>query len=223
VPNLDATLTTGGRDPELSSQLSDGLDEHNKAATGHSEQLGLSVKVTAADGSLIAGLAGWTWAECAGIEMVWVHPDHRKDGWGAKLIEAAEAEARRRGCTDISVSSFTFQAPRFYQRLGYKVTGERLGFPGGARDVIMWKSLVGRLPVELAVVVDYDDGSGRAVQEREMAAVLEHGGRVERRLLAADGRSEVQVIWFPDRAAYDGFRADSARSAGPSTARFIEV
>jgi len=53
----------------------------------------------------------------------------------------AEVEARRRGCDRIAVSSFTFQAPGFYQRHGYVETGRTRGIPGGNEDVHMFKSL----------------------------------------------------------------------------------
>ncbi|GAA3801334.1 GNAT family N-acetyltransferase [Streptomyces chiangmaiensis] len=60
---------------------------------------------------------------------------------GGKLLLPAEEEARRRGCDRACVSSFTFQAPVFYQRHGYVETGRTLGIPGGAQDVRMCKKL----------------------------------------------------------------------------------
>jgi GNAT superfamily N-acetyltransferase len=211
-PVLDdsVNLQVGGRDPELSARLSDELDAVNLAATGADDQAGLTVKVTNAEGDLIAGLAGWTWGGCAGIEMVWVHAAHRKDGWGSRLIAAAEAEVRRRGCTEVSVTSFTFQAPGFYQRLGYVVTGQRLGIPGGAADMIMWKSLVDAKPVELVAVLDYDD-RGRSFADTFAGLVTRHRGRTERRLTGGAGNAgtaDVFLIWFPDRDAYDAFCVD---------------
>jgi GNAT superfamily N-acetyltransferase len=73
--------------------------------------------------------------------MLWVHPDHRKDGWGGNILAAAEEEARQRGCDRARVSSFTFQAPGFYQKHGYAETGRTPGIPGGAEDVHMFKRL----------------------------------------------------------------------------------
>ncbi len=52
-----------------------------------------------------------------------------------------EAEAVRRGCDRVAVSSFTFQAPGFYQRHGYVETGRMLGIPDGHEDVHMFKRL----------------------------------------------------------------------------------
>lgn len=138
-----AVLSVGDRDAELAEVLEKGLDEHNFAATGTSErdQGSFSVKVSRADGEIVGGLTAWTWAGLCGISLLWVNRDHRKDGWGAKILAAAEREARRRGCDRVCVSSFTFQAPGFYQRYGYVETGRTLGIPGGGEDVHMFKRL----------------------------------------------------------------------------------
>ncbi len=89
----------------------------------------LTLKAHDADGRLVAGLSGWTWGTCAAISMVWVREDQRGEGWGTRLMAAAEDEARNRGCERAAVSSFTFQAPGFYQRLGYVETGRTVGIP----------------------------------------------------------------------------------------------
>jgi GNAT superfamily N-acetyltransferase len=138
-----AEVHVGHRDPELSALLSDGLDEVNFAATGTSaaDQTSLTVKVVDESGELVGGLAGWTWAGLFGIEMLWVRARSRAEGWGGRILRAAEDEAGRRGCDRACVSSFTFQAPGFYQRHGYVETGRTLGIPGGAADVHMFKEL----------------------------------------------------------------------------------
>lgn len=90
----------------------------------------------------MAGLSGWTWGTCAGIAMVWVHEDSRNAGWGGLMLDAAEDVARERGCRQILVSSFTFQAPAFYERHGYIEIGRSEGLPvEGAADVHLVKRL----------------------------------------------------------------------------------
>lgn len=107
-------------DAALAAELSRALTAHNMAATGVQEERTFSVKIDGEDGDLVAGLTGWTWGECAGIDLVWVRDDRRGAGLGAHLLLAAEAVAAGRGCNRIFVSSFTFQAPRFYERHGYR-------------------------------------------------------------------------------------------------------
>jgi GNAT superfamily N-acetyltransferase len=125
------TLTTGERDSELNDRLTEELVAFNTAATGASERGTFSVKVADEAGELVGGLAAWTWGGLCGIELLWVRDDSRKDGWGSKILLAAEVEARQRGCDRVAVSSFTFPAPGFYQRHGYVERGRTLGIPGG--------------------------------------------------------------------------------------------
>ena len=75
-------LLVGDADTELKAVLSAGLEAYNTAAIDAGEQRELSVKVVAEDGSVVAGLAGWTWGTCAGISLVWVREDARRQGWG---------------------------------------------------------------------------------------------------------------------------------------------
>ncbi|MGA5065840.1 GNAT family N-acetyltransferase [Streptomyces exfoliatus] len=138
-----AALSVGHGDAALAKLLEQGLDAFNFAATGTTaeDQGELSVKAVDENGDLIGGLTGWTWSGLFGIDMLWVREGSRKDGWGSRLLRAAEDEARRRGCDRATVSSFTFQAPDFYRRHGYVETGRVLGIPGGAEDVHFHKSL----------------------------------------------------------------------------------
>jgi GNAT superfamily N-acetyltransferase len=135
-------LTVGGGDPELDSRLNAELTAYNYAASGVTDQRELTVQVTDESGQLVAGLSGWTWGTCAGIAMLWVREDSRKAGWGALMLDAAERMARKRGARQVIVSSFTFQAPAFYQRHGYVETGRTENLPvEGAADVHFVKSL----------------------------------------------------------------------------------
>jgi ribosomal protein S18 acetylase RimI-like enzyme len=75
--------------------------------------------------------------------MVWVAEAYRGDGWGRRLIAAAEQVATARGCVQMLVSSFTFQAPDFYRRLGYAQFARSEGLPvDGRADVHFRKRLI---------------------------------------------------------------------------------
>lgn len=122
-------LSTGEADKDLEAVLDAGLDEYNHRVTGISDERPLSVRAEGGDGALIGGLRGWTWGVSAGVSMVWIREDHRGAGVGRLLMGAAESEAISRGCSRITVSSFTFQAPEFYRRLGYEETGRSFNAP----------------------------------------------------------------------------------------------
>lgn len=88
---------------------------------------------------IVAGTAGWTWADACEITQVWVSEGHRGKGFGKKLLEAAEKEAVRKDCETVLVRSYIFQAPQFYQKHGYKVEYVLNDFPKGYSYFILLK------------------------------------------------------------------------------------
>ncbi|WP_330295074.1 GNAT family N-acetyltransferase [Streptomyces sp. NBC_00503] len=140
------SLTVGGGDTELNDRLTEALIAFNSAATGAPDRGTFSIKVTDEAGGLVGGLTARTWGGLCDIDLLWVREESRKDGWGSRILLAAETEARRRGCDRLSVSSFTFQAPDFYRRHGYAETGRTPGVPGGHAVVHLFKSLTGAMP-----------------------------------------------------------------------------
>jgi GNAT superfamily N-acetyltransferase len=101
--------------------LEDRLYEYNVEKTGTDDGQWLAIFLRDAQQIIYAGLEGWTWCGSCYIRTVWVHKDLRGQGIGTKLLQTAEQEARRRGCQQMTLSSFSFQAPGFYQKLGYEV------------------------------------------------------------------------------------------------------
>lgn len=83
------------------------------------------IVVTAYDdaGQALAGLFGETRFSWLKISIMAVRSDLRRRGLGRALVQHAEAEARRRGCRYAFVDTMSYQAPEFYQRLGYGVAG----------------------------------------------------------------------------------------------------
>jgi len=136
-------IDVGGGRPELDQRLSDELDRVNATATpGVAPARELTVRVLDADGELAAGLSGWTWGVAAGIGMTWVREASRGDGLGSRLLAEFESEARSRGATHVFVTSFTFQAPGFYERHGYREISRWEGVPTeGSADVHLRKDL----------------------------------------------------------------------------------
>jgi GNAT superfamily N-acetyltransferase len=133
-PMSGVTTTIGKGDAALDQRLSDELDRFNVSATPDvAPAAELTVRMEE-DGDLVAGVSGWTWGRAAGIGMTWVRPEKRGTGIGARLLSAFEDEARDRGCTHVFVTSFTFQAPGFYQRLGYEEIFRWESVPTPGRD-----------------------------------------------------------------------------------------
>jgi GNAT superfamily N-acetyltransferase len=144
APYPDALrVVVGEGDPALDRRLSDELDAVNAAATpGVDPARELTVQALGADGDLAGGLSGWTWGVAAGIGLTWVRAQDRGAGLGGRLLTEFEAQARERGCTHVFVTSFTFQAPGFYTRHGYREIFRWDGVPTpGLADVHLRKDL----------------------------------------------------------------------------------
>ena len=84
----------------------------------------------------LADALGWMY-----ITLLWVSDDLRGQGFGVKLMKAAEKEARRRGIKRAWVDTFSFQARSFYEKLGYEEFGT-LDYPPLHKRHFMRKVLV---------------------------------------------------------------------------------
>ncbi len=132
-------VRVGGADAELDQLLDAELDRFNAAATPEvpaAEELTVRVEH---EGRVVAGVSGWTWGQAAGIGMVWVEESVRGSGVGTSAMTAFEDEARRRGCTHVFVTSFTFQAPGFYESSGYQEIFRWEGVPTLGRDDVHFR------------------------------------------------------------------------------------
>lgn len=126
---------------ELSNFLGDQLYLFNAEKTGIADGELLWASVTNDAGTLIAGIAGHTWGGCCEIGRLWVHAAERGKGLGASLMAAAEREAVRRGCTQIVLSTHSFQAPAFYEKLGFARLAAVPDYPRGHEHIIYLKQL----------------------------------------------------------------------------------
>ena len=97
--------------------------------------------VLTSDAGIIGGLIGRTAYDWAVIELLYVPTDMRGIGTGQSLVTRAEELARDRGCVGIWLDSFGFQAPGFYQRLGYEIFGELPENPRGQSRYFLRKLL----------------------------------------------------------------------------------
>jgi len=121
--------------------LDERLYEFNAAASGVHDGRWLAIFVREDDGTIVAGMHGWTWGGTGFVQAIWVHEKLRGRGLGARVLAAAEAEAVRRGCHQMHLDTHGYQAPGFYRRLGYDVIGELPGWPGDNVRIFLRKRL----------------------------------------------------------------------------------
>jgi GNAT superfamily N-acetyltransferase len=121
--------------------LEDRLYEYNVEQTGVDNGQWLAIFVRDDQQTIHAGVEGWTWCGSCYLRHIWVHQDLRGQGVGTKLLQAAEQEAIKRGCQHIVLESFSFQAPGFYQKLGFEVFAVLEDHPHGHRNYYLRKRL----------------------------------------------------------------------------------
>lgn len=115
--------------PKDIRSLEDSLYAYNCEQTGTDDGKWLSIFVRDDAGEIAAGLHGWTWCGTGKVERLWIRKDLRRQGYGQRLMAAAEQEARARGCHQLFVDTFSFQAPLFYKKLGFEVIDVVENFP----------------------------------------------------------------------------------------------
>jgi ribosomal protein S18 acetylase RimI-like enzyme len=93
------------------------------------------------DGQLVGGCHGGTWGGTCELQSLWVEPAHRHGGLGRGLLALAEREAQERGCHQVVLFTHQFQAPGFYEGLGYRVVGRVDDYPSGTAALWFRKPL----------------------------------------------------------------------------------
>jgi len=121
--------TSAGVDDALHEQLVAGLGAALPQEVQGFDRTPLAITLRTSSGRLIGGLSGHTLWGWLSIEMLWVDPAARGAGHGRRLIAAAEQEALRRGCHHARVDTYSFQAPWFYERCGYRRVATLEDFP----------------------------------------------------------------------------------------------
>jgi predicted N-acetyltransferase YhbS len=117
------------RDEQTLDALISGVRSYNFEKAGPETSKPLSVICRDECGSLIGGIAGKTIYRQFLIDVLWVDKGWRRTGLGRKLMEMAEIEARARGCLAAQVDTLSFQAPGFYEKLGFETIGKVSGIP----------------------------------------------------------------------------------------------
>jgi ribosomal protein S18 acetylase RimI-like enzyme len=122
----------GGLKPKDKAVVKNGLLSHHlkSGRQRKTETFNIILKNKSDDlvGAIVVTLL-WNGME---INSLWVEESLRGKGWGRKLHKAAENEGLKRGATISYTNTFPWQAPKFYEKLGYKLYGKLEGFPEGS-------------------------------------------------------------------------------------------
>jgi ribosomal protein S18 acetylase RimI-like enzyme len=105
------------------------IQAHNNAATVNDFKA-LRTFVRDEQGNIIGGLLATTYWQYIEVHVLWVSEAHRNAGHASRLLQAAEDEARQRGCKHAFLDTFSFQALGFYRKQGYSEFGRLEEFSG---------------------------------------------------------------------------------------------
>jgi GNAT superfamily N-acetyltransferase len=121
--NLDPIVIVAGDAPETEAFLADRIYEFNSTTAGYFDGESFSATRRAPSGTIRGGISGYTWGGCCYISYLWVDETERGNGMGTALLLAAEQHASLRRCAVVFLASHSFQAPAFYERMGYEMQG----------------------------------------------------------------------------------------------------
>jgi GNAT superfamily N-acetyltransferase len=127
--------------PEDIDRIGERLAAFNAADVGPAGKQGLAVLVRGEDGAVAAGISGYTAWGWLYVQWLWVDESLRGRNVAARMLDVAEAEARRRGCHGAYIDTFSPTALKVYERQGYAPFGALPDFPRGRTRTFLSKSL----------------------------------------------------------------------------------
>jgi len=122
-------------------QIEAGLTAFNQAACPDPSAAPLTLSVQSDDGEIIAGLLGSNAYGWMRVDWVWVDERYRARGLGTALLSNAEQIALARGCNGVHLDTHSFQAPKFYEKLGYEPFARLENYPGKNERIYLRKRL----------------------------------------------------------------------------------
>ena len=130
-----------GEAPDVRAFLDERIYEYNAQAIGCRDGEDFHCTLRDESGGIRAGIFGYTWAGCCYVSHLWVDAARRGRGLGAALLVAAEAHARARRCRVVFVDTHSFQAPGFYEHMGYAGKAVVMDHPVGHTSTTFAKRL----------------------------------------------------------------------------------
>ncbi|MCS3840359.1 ribosomal protein S18 acetylase RimI-like enzyme [Pseudomonas sp. JAI111] len=117
------------------------LRAYNASKAGVSMQEPIALLVRDESGEILGGLYARVFYQWMFIELLSVPEQARGQGLGSKLMRMAEDVAREKECVGVWLDTFDFQAPGFYQKLGYSELGQIVDYPPGHKRLFFQKRL----------------------------------------------------------------------------------
>ena len=129
-------------DPEDVKFVQERLREFNEQKVGEGDHhRTLAIFIRDPEQHILGGLLGDTYWGWLYVSILWIDERLRGQGYGERLLAAAEQEAIRRGCKHAHLDTMSFQALPFYEKHGYTVVGVLEDLPEGHKKIFVQKKL----------------------------------------------------------------------------------
>ena len=128
-------------DDDLAQFLEDNVVAHSFARTGVSEWHPVGFFLRNPRGEWLGGCTGYIWGGWLQIRWLWVTEGLRAQGWGGRLMEAAETMGRDRGAQSSTLETHSPEALVFYRARGYEQFGVLPDYPPGHSKFFLRKIL----------------------------------------------------------------------------------
>ena len=147
MPNENAKtdpdiIVTDELDPADVAVITDGLSAYDLSQIGYRDFRRLFVVVRDPQtGKVVGGLYGRSEFGLVYVDWLFLPEDLRRARIGSRVLAIAEEEGRRRGCTRITLTTLSVEAPGFYKKQGYDVAATIDCDPPGLTRHYMMKML----------------------------------------------------------------------------------
>lgn len=132
---------TGTPSPEELDTIGRGLAAFNEADAGPADRQMVAVIARTTSGEIAGGISGYTAWGWLYVQWLWVAEAERGQGLAARLLAAAESDARARRCHAAYIDTFSPVALKTYRRAGYVPFGALEDFPKGRTRTFLQKPL----------------------------------------------------------------------------------
>jgi GNAT superfamily N-acetyltransferase len=109
---------------DVAKAVEAGLTAFNRRVVGDGNFTPVQIAVRDDSGALKGGIAARVWLDTLYISQVWIDDSLRGQGHGKAMMEMVEAEGRKHGAAQSWLTTLSWQARPFYEKLGYTCFGE---------------------------------------------------------------------------------------------------
>ena len=138
---MNFRITNDGRKQDI-DEIKSMLEAYNTSHGAKADKDPIGVFYEDEAGKKLAGLTGYIFGNWMFVDFLFVDGSLRGQGIGKKLVTLAEEDAKKRGVKYVFLCTNAFQAPGFYEKLGFVRAFTLKEFPKDGERYYYTKELV---------------------------------------------------------------------------------